>query len=329
MDIKNIFSAGLSLAGMGLVFGTGLAYASQKFAVKRDPKVEAVYDALPLANCGGCGYPGCMQFAQAVVNGDAPATGCPVGGEETAEKIGDALGLEIEAGERYVARVKCKGDKEKCTTKYEYSGLDSCISANMLESGPKACAFGCLGNGDCVDVCQFDAIHVNDLGIAVVDSEKCTACGACIDICPKDLISLVPITQHVIVDCINEERGGHVKKNCDVACIACGICERSCPFDAIHVENNIASIDYEKCTQCMVCFEKCPTNAISADESRKQKAFIIEENCIGCSLCKKRCPVDAISGEIKENHTVNPELCIGCNECVEACPVDTIVMQDV
>ncbi|MEA1974345.1 MAG: RnfABCDGE type electron transport complex subunit B [Bacillota bacterium] len=329
MDVKNILSAGLSLASMGLLFGAGLAYASQKFEVKRDPKVEAVYDALPSANCGGCGFPGCMQFAEAVVKGDAKPNGCPVGGDVVAEKIGDALGLKVEIGEKLVARVQCKGDKDKCQTKYEYFGLDSCISANMLESGPKACSFGCLGNGDCVDVCQFDAIHITDKGIAEVDKEKCTACGACIEICPKDLIELVPYKQHVVVDCKNEERGGFVKKNCDVACIACGICERSCPFDAIHVINNVAVIDYDKCTQCMICYEKCPTNAISAIESKKQKAFIIEENCIGCSLCKKRCPVDAIKGEIKGIHTIDPEKCIGCGECIEACPKDTIIMKNI
>ncbi len=329
MDVKNILSAGLSLASMGLVFGAGLAFASQKFAVEKDPKVEAVYAVLPSANCGGCGYAGCMQFAEAVVRGDAKPNGCPVGGESVAEKIGDALGVEIEESEKMIARVLCKGDKDHCAIKYEYSGLESCISANMLESGPKACSFGCLGKGDCVSVCQFDAIHINEKGVAEVDYEKCTACGACIEICPKDLIELVPATQHVVVDCKNEEKGGFVKKNCDIACIACGICERSCPFDAIHVVNNIASIDYEKCTQCMICYEKCPTNAISADETKKMVAFIEEENCIGCSLCKKRCPVDAIEGEIKGKHKIDPEKCIGCGECIEACPKDTIIMKNI
>jgi Na+-translocating ferredoxin:NAD+ oxidoreductase RNF subunit RnfB len=262
MDVKNILSAGLSLASMGLLFGAGLAFASQKFEVKKDPKVEAVHSVLPHANCGGCGFPGCMQFAEAVVRGDAKANGCPVGGDIVAEKIGEALGIEISTSEKMVARVKCKGDKDNCQSKYEYVGLESCISANMLESGPKACSYGCLGYGDCVSVCQFDAIHITDKKIAEVDSEKCTACGACIEICPKDLIDLVPKKQHVVVDCKNEERGGFVKKNCAVSCIACGICEKNCPYDAIKVTGFCAKIDYSKCVNCGICVEKCPRGII-------------------------------------------------------------------
>ncbi|MGM0379248.1 MAG: RnfABCDGE type electron transport complex subunit B [Bacillota bacterium] len=327
MDFNNILSAGLSLSGMGLLFGAGLAYASKKFEVKQDPKVVAVDNALPQANCGGCGYPGCMQFAKAVVNGEAEPNGCPVGGQEVAEKVAEALGLEVDDTEPEVARVLCKGGKDTAVTKFEYDGLESCISSNMLEQGPKACTYGCLGNGSCVEVCQFDAIYINDQGIAEVDEEKCTACGNCIDICPKDIIDLVPKTQHVVVDCINEQKGGYVKANCDDACIACGICERSCPFDAIHVEDNIAKIDYDKCTQCMICFDKCPTNAISGNEDLKKKAKIIEDKCIGCTLCKQKCPVDAIEGEVKNIHKVNQVDCIGCSECVEVCPKDAIIME--
>lgn len=326
MDINNILSAGISLGGMGLIFGAGLAYSSKKFAVEKDPKVEEVYDALPLANCGGCGYPGCMQFAEAVVAGNAEPDGCPVGGEETAEKVAAALGLDLESSIKVIAKVRCKGDKEICQYKYDYDGLESCASANMLEDGPKACVYGCMGLGDCVDVCQFDAIKINDKGLAEVIPDNCTACGKCITACPKDIIELVPYGQEVIVECNNEERGGHVKKNCEVACIACGICERSCPFDAIHVEDNLADVDYDKCTECMICTEKCPTGAISGELDNRQTALIDKETCIGCTLCARECPVDAIEGETKQPHEVDPEKCVGCEACVSVCPVDAIKM---
>lgn len=327
MDYANILKAGLYLGGMGLIFGSGLAFASQKFAVEVDERATAILNVLPGANCGGCGYPGCGGFANAVVAGDAPANGCPVGGPECTEAVAAIMGMEASTGPKQVARVLCQGTTENCTNKYDYNGYPDCLAANMLAGGPKSCSDGCMGLGSCVNVCPFDAIFISEDGIAEVDPDKCTACNKCIEICPKNVIGLVPYEQLTIVDCNNHERGGHVKKNCSVACIACGICEKNCPFDAIKVENNVAIIDYDKCTNCMICAEKCPTKAIYAEFDKRKKAEIIEDKCIGCTLCTRVCPVDAISGEVKKLHTVDQDKCIGCSACLEKCPKDAIEMK--
>lgn len=270
MNILTILTAAISLGVMGLVFGAILAYASQKFAVEIDPRVSAVRDAVPGANCGACGFPGCDGFANAVVKGTAPVNGCPVGGADCAKAIGIIMGLDAGETIKRVAKVKCEGHEENCQNRYDYDGLESCVAANMLNGGPKKCLFGCMGLGSCVQVCPFDAIFINDKKLAEVDPEKCTACNKCIDICPKAVIDLVPYSQLTIVACNNKEKGPQVKKNCSVACIACGICQRNCPFDAIHVINNLAEIDYDKCTNCMICVEKCPTHAITGDLEKRQ-----------------------------------------------------------
>ncbi len=262
MDVMSIVLSGVSLGSMGLLFGAGLAYASQKFAVEIDPRAIEIREALPSANCGGCGYPGCDGFANAVAAGEAPVNGCPVGGAECAEKIAAIMGVEAGTGTRQVARVLCKGHRECSVTLYDYSGITDCRAAHMLNGGDKGCKYGCMGYGTCVNVCNFDAIHINEFGIAEVDPEKCVACGACLEACPKDVIGYVPYGHKIIVDCNNKERGGHVKKNCDVACIACGMCTKVCKFDAIHVIDNVATIDYEKCVNCRACAQKCPTGAI-------------------------------------------------------------------
>lgn len=263
MNYTIIIQSSLTLGAMGLIFGALLAFAAKKFAVEVDPRVVEVREAVPGANCGACGFPGCDGFSSAVVRGEAPVNGCPVGGAVTATKIAQIMGLDAGNSIKKVAKVKCEGHEENCQNRFDYSGFDSCVAAHMLNGGPKSCLFGCIGLGSCVQVCPFDAIHINSKGIAEVDKEKCTACNKCIAICPKDVISLVPYGQLTIVECNNKEKGPQVKKNCQVACIACGICEKNCPHDAIHVKNNLAEIDYDKCTNCMICVEKCPTKAIS------------------------------------------------------------------
>lgn len=327
MDFQNILYAGLSLGGLGLLFGAGLAYASQKFAVEIDPRALAVRDALPAANCGGCGYPGCDSFANAVVAGQAPINGCPVGGPDCTAKLAAIMGLEASDEDKQVAFVLCKGGHKEARLRYDYTGITDCRAAHMLSGGDKACQFGCLGYGTCERLCPFDAIHMTENGVALVDEDKCTACGICIEACPKDVIAYVPYQQEVVVECQNKERGGHVKKDCSVACIACGICQKACPFDAIHVENNVAMIDYDKCTSCMVCVEKCPTKAIKGDLSKRKTAVILEDKCIGCTICAKKCPVEAITGELKQLHHVEASKCIGCGVCEEKCPKDAIEMR--
>jgi RnfABCDGE-type electron transport complex B subunit len=272
MNINGLLYSTLSLGGMGLIFGAGLAYASQKFAVEIDSKAVAVREVLPGANCGGCGYPGCDGFANAVAKGDAPVNGCPVGGVETAEKVAAIMGLVVEDSAKMVAHVICNGTCDNAREKYEYIGIQDCKAANIVNGGSKSCSYGCLGLGTCVDVCPFDAIFINDKGIAEVIDDKCTACGNCIEACPKDVITLVPYGQEVIVECNSKDTGKNVKASCDVGCIGCKICEKNCPFDAIHVVDNLAVIDYTKCTGCMICVEKCPTGAISGNLENRKKA---------------------------------------------------------
>lgn len=262
MDMNSIIFPVISLGGLGVLFGSLLGYASKKFAVEVDPRVPIVRDILPGANCGGCGYAGCDACAKAMVEGEAAPNACPVGGPETAKKIGEVLGLAVDSLERNVAFVKCNGTCNSAKNKYEYSGIADCRDAALLPGGGyKGCSYGCLGLGSCVKVCEFGALSVVN-GVAVVDENKCTSCGKCAKICPKGLIEIVPADKKVRVVCNSRDKGKDVKDNCAVGCIGCRMCERACQFGAIIFENNLAKIDYEKCTQCNACALKCPTKAI-------------------------------------------------------------------
>ncbi|MDY6044059.1 MAG: RnfABCDGE type electron transport complex subunit B [Peptoniphilus sp.] len=262
MDVQNVIYAVVILGIMGLLLGAILAFADKVFAVDMDPRVVKVLDALPGANCGACGYPGCEGMANAIVAGDAPINGCAIGGQETATAVGAIMGQQAADMERQVAVVRCQGDCEHAKNKYDYNGLVDCRLIGDYAQGSKGCSSGCLGGGTCVSVCEFDAIHINDKGIAFVDKEKCVACKKCIEICPKHIIGLMPYKQQTEVKCSTHDAGKVVRSNCDIGCIACGLCERNCPKDAIHVTDNLAKIDYEKCINCGICASKCPTGAI-------------------------------------------------------------------
>lgn len=266
----------LSLGGMGLLFGAVLAFASKRFAVEKDPRVEAIHEVLPGANCGACGYPGCDGFAQAVVAGRAPVDGCTVGGATVAMKVGAIMGVDVEERERAIARVLCRGNCHNAVNKYEYKGIQDCVAASMLAGGYKGCSYGCLGLGTCVRACPFDAIYIADDGIAVVDPDKCTGCGKCVEACPKKLIELIPQSSLVQVLCISRDPGKQVRQNCKVGCIGCRLCVKACQFDAIDFVDNLARIRYDKCVNCMACAEKCPTGAIYADFSKRKVASVSE-----------------------------------------------------
>lgn len=261
-----ILTAALVVGLVGIFMGLFLGVAGIKFKVEVDEKEKAVLAALPGNNCGGCGFAGCSGLAAAIAKGEAPVNACPVGGEAVGEKIAAIMGVEAESSERKVAFVHCQGDCEKTHKDYDYSGIEDCRMMNFVPGGgPKSCNSGCLGYGTCAKVCPFDAIHVVN-GVAVVDKEKCKACGKCIAVCPKHLISLIPYSAKQVVACSSVDKGPVTMKACDVGCIGCGLCVRNCPEQAVKVENFHAVIDHEKCIGCGACQEKCPKKSIVINE---------------------------------------------------------------
>lgn len=257
--------------GIGAICGLLLALAAKLFHIDVDQRITDVRNALPGANCGACGYAGCDAMAEAIAAGRAPVDGCPVANYQAHAKIADIMGTSAEEGEKKVAHVLCRGNDCLASKKHEYHGVRDCKAAAAVQGGDKSCDKGCLGYGNCVRVCDFDAIDIID-GIAVIDKEKCTACGKCIEECPKAVIEFVPYKNNVIVGCNNRDFGKAVKDVCKIGCIACKICEKNCPYDAIHVTNNLAKVDYDKCTHCMICVEKCPTKVIEGDLTIKDQA---------------------------------------------------------
>ena len=257
----------VSLVALGLLFAIVLYFVAQKFKVEEDPRIGTVESILPGANCGGCGYAGCHAFAENVVK--APGMEgffCPVGGNPVMARIAEALGRAVEEKAPMVAVMRCSGTFANRVRTNTYDGYASCKVMAGLYAGDTACKYGCLGKGDCEAVCQFDAIRVDpEKGIAVVNEDKCTACGACVKACPKSILELRAKGfkgRRVFVSCINKDKGALTRKACSVGCIACGKCAKTCPFEAITVENNVAYIDFNKCKLCRKCVEVCPTQAI-------------------------------------------------------------------
>lgn len=294
MLVQDIIRAAIVLAILGGAFGVLLSIASRVFYVEMDPRVVNILDALPGANCGACGYPGCEGMATAIASGEAPVNGCAIGGQEVADKVADIMGVNAGNVDREVAVVRCQGDCAKAKQKYDYNGLVDCRLIGDYVGGSKACGAGCLGGGTCTAACEFDAIHLVD-GIAQVDKEKCVACKKCIEICPKGIIGLMPYKQKTEVKCSTNDPGKVVRTNCSIGCIGCGICEKNCPKDAIHVENNLAKIDYDKCINCGICASKCPTGAIFVEypervekmkEAAKKKAAAKKQEATAAAAAK-------------------------------------------
>ena len=260
----------ISLITLGLVGAISsiiLFFTAQKFHVFEDTRINDVEEALPSANCGGCGFPGCRAFAEACVKAETmDGLNCPVGGAPTMENVANILGRTVVAAAPTVAVVRCGGTCDHRPRMNEYDGVQHCFIAHNLYSGETGCSFGCLGLGDCEVSCEFDAIKVNPVTkLPEVDEDKCTSCGACVKACPKLLIELRkkgPKSRRIYVSCRNEDRGPIAKKSCDVSCIACTKCEKVCPHEAITISNNLAFIHDDKCKLCRKCVEVCPTNAI-------------------------------------------------------------------
>ncbi len=260
MDIILITTAVITV--IGIIVGIGLIVTEKKFHVETDVRETEVREALPGANCGACGFAGCDAMAAAIVRGEAPVNGCPVGGLPAAEKIGAVMGVEATAAARFVAFVRCAGTCEATKDQGNYVGMKDCRSVVLSGLSLSSCDYGCLGLGSCAAVCPNDAIRIAD-GVARVDRSKCVGCGLCVKACPKGLIELIPAESRVAVRCSNKDRGPQVKAVCQAGCIGCTLCVRQCPAEAITVENNLAHVDYGKCIQCGACAEKCPVHVIT------------------------------------------------------------------
>jgi RnfABCDGE-type electron transport complex B subunit len=240
---------------------------AQKFKIFEDPRIDQVVEILPSANCGGCGFAGCRNFAEALIKADSfDGLFCPVGGNTTMTGAASILGRTAISQDPRVAVVRCNGTPQFRKRTNAYDGAKSCTIVHNLYIGEGGCPHGCLGLGECVDACKFDAMYMNpDTGLPVIIDSKCTACGACVKACPRKIIELRkknPKDRKIYISCINTEKGAIARKNCEVACIGCGKCVKVCEFDAITMENNLAYIDAVKCRLCRKCAPECPTNSI-------------------------------------------------------------------
>lgn len=255
---------------LGLVASIILTIASKLMYVPVDQRVLDLREALPGANCGACGFAGCDDYAAAMgEDSSISAALCPVGGKDLAEELSGILGVEAEIAEPKVATVMCKGNSSVTSNIMELGRDLTCKSAAQFYGGHWACLSGCLGLGDCKAVCDYDAIKIQD-GLAVIDREKCVACGVCTAACPKNLIAVQTKKNAVYVGCSSTATGAKTRKSCQVGCIGCRKCEKACKFEAITVEDNLAKIDPEKCKNCGLCVKECPTNAIADLRSRKK-----------------------------------------------------------
>jgi electron transport complex protein RnfB len=256
-----MLTAVLGLGQIGLVAAIALGWASKKFAVDVDARELAVNEVLPGVNCGACGYPGCSGYAGAVVKGEAPINLCPPGGSEVITAIARIMGLEDDVTEPQIAVVLCQGDRRKTTQKYIYTGMHDCNAANNIADGPKQCPSGCLGLGSCVTACPFDAIEITADGLAVISREHCTGCGLCVAACPRLVIRMTPATATVHVLCNSHDKGGVVRKYCEIGCIGCNICKKTSP-EAFKIDQFLAQVDYAHDESAAVAIDKCPKNCI-------------------------------------------------------------------
>ena len=254
------------LVSLGVLAAILLHFVAQKFKVIEDPRIDDVAELLPGANCGGCGFAGCRALAESMVKTESlEGKSCPPGGTATMEKIAAFLGLAADQSEPKIAVIRCNGTYANTPKKSDYDAVDSCAFAHSLYAGEGGCPNGCLGCGDCVRICTFNAIEMNtETGLPDV-KDSCVACGACVKVCPRSIIELRnrgKKERRIFVSCVNTEKGAAAKKNCAVACIGCGKCAKVCTFEAIAMENNLAYIDFEKCKLCRKCTKECPTAAI-------------------------------------------------------------------
>jgi Na+-translocating ferredoxin:NAD+ oxidoreductase RNF subunit RnfB len=258
-----ILQAVLILGGVGLVFGVFIAFANKRLWVWEDPRIDVVAQMLPNANCGACGLPGCRAFAEQAVAGAVAPAQCTVSGEAAREQIAQYLGVDAGSAVKNVARLLCAGGSDVAGYQAEYRGLPTCAAAAAVAGGGKGCAWGCLGLADCARACDFDAIHMSETGLPVVDVDKCTACGDCVTACPKSLFELRPLDAKLLVQCRNLIAGDDALAQCRVACTACGKCVQDAAEGLISVSSGVAVINYDEIVRAEPrAVERCPTGAI-------------------------------------------------------------------
>ena len=255
------------LMAIGASAAVILYFVAQKFKVYEDPRIDIVNDSLPAANCGGCGYPGCRNFAEALVKtDDISQLFCPVGGNPVMTAIAQILGKSVDAKDPLVAVVRCNGSPEHRPRTSIYNGASTCAIQHALYSGDTDCPYGCLGCGDCAVACKFNALTMNHAaGLPVVNDANCTACAACAKACPRNIIELrkkYKKDRKIFVACVNNDKGGIARKYCAVACTGCNKCFKVCTYNAVKIENNLAYINYNDCKMCRKCSPECATNSI-------------------------------------------------------------------
>lgn len=296
------------LSSVGIVAAVILFVVSKKFYVYEDPLIAEVDDVLPAANCGGCGSPGCKAFAEKLVNSDDISDlFCPVGGNDVMKQVSEILGKEVAEQDPTVAVLRCQGGCDVRPKTTLYQGPRTCAISAMVYGGETDCQYGCLGDGDCVEVCDFDAMYMDEnTGLPVIITDKCTSCGACVKACPRDIIEMRPRNKRdlkIFVGCLNEDKGGIAKKSCDVACIGCSKCEDVCPKDAITMNNNLAYIDPIACSLCRKCVEVCPTHSIIETNFPPKK---VKKPKVEKPIAEK--PTEEVVAVVKESvESVNPK----------------------
>ena len=263
MDITALAVSMSSMGGIGALFAIGLAFADKKLRVDEDPRVSLIVDELPGANCGGCGLPGCGAFAESIVSASSPITACPVNTPDAVDEIGAIMGVEVEAAEKTTARVLCKGGNAETAVKGDYLGIQTCIGGHLFGGADKLCQYGCLGFGDCVRSCPFDAIVIGDNGLPIVDDDKCTGCGNCETACPRDIMEVHPISRNIFIFCKSHDEAKFARSACLKACVGCKSCVKGVEEGQITMDNNLAVINYQNYGVVdELPTTKCPNNSI-------------------------------------------------------------------
>jgi len=265
------------LSGVGLIAGIGLGVASKVFYVYVDPKIEAINEILPQANCGACGYTGCSDYARSIVEGEVDISLCPPGGSDTVEKVAAIMGVEAVAVEPITAMVMCAGGSDDCSDLAEYHGPYDCTYAHLVGDGPKACKYGCLGYSSCQKVCDYDAINITETGLAWIDEEKCIGCKKCVNTCPRNLIKMVPKGRKMHVLCSNHYSPKEIKKICKVGCTGCGVCSKKFKDACIKIDDFLAVIDYQNQVELVDQAQACPVESI-IDLERYQLASWVNDH---------------------------------------------------